>query len=53
MKTLEENKRTALENYKAAKKKYLENMDFKNPNDENWKAFCEAKRTCILLGVRI
>ena len=38
----------ALNKYKEAKKAYLEDM-----TNENWIAFCEAKRTCMRLGVRI
>lgn len=38
----------ALEAYKEAKKRYLENM-----TEENWIAFCEAERLCMRLGVRI
>lgn len=42
------NKEKALENYKIAKKSYLEDM-----TRENWIKFCEAKKICMLLGVRI
>lgn len=42
------NKETALNNYKEAKKAYLENR-----TNENWIAFCEAKTNCMRLGVRI
>lgn len=45
MKTTMEN---ALENYKNAKKAYLENR-----TNENWIAFCNAKTLCMRLGVRI
>lgn len=38
----------AKEVYKAAKAKYMETMD-----KADWIAFCNAKRTCMLLGVRI
>lgn len=48
MNKLKEQKEQALEIYKEAKKTYLENM-----SQENWKAFCEAQRNCMLLGVRI
>ena len=41
-------KERALNNYKEAKENYLSNM-----TNENWKAFCDAKRVCMLLGVRI
>lgn len=37
-----------LEKYKQAKKNYFEEQ-----NETNWKAFCEAKRDCMRLGVRI
>lgn len=38
----------ALANYKEARRAYLENR-----TDKNWRAFCDAKRECMLLGVRI
>lgn len=38
----------AKEAYKAAKESYL-----KNSTTENWKKFCDAKKECMLLGVRI
>ena len=41
-------KERALNNYKEAKQNYLSNM-----TNENWKVFCDAKRVCMLLGVRI
>ena len=41
-------KAKALEDYKEAKKTWQSNM-----TDENWKRFCDAKRVCRLLGVRI
>lgn len=41
-------KNKALDNYKEAKENYLTNR-----TDENWKKFCEAKRNCMLLGIRI
>ncbi len=46
--TLAERKREALEKYKSAKAHYLETL-----SQSDWLAFCEAKRTCMLLGVRI
>lgn len=46
--TLTDQKAKALETYKAAKVNYLENM-----SEENWKRFCEAKRNCMMLGIRI
>lgn len=48
MGNLIEKKNEALETYKEAKKNYLENR-----NNENWERFCDAKRNCMLLGVRI
>ena len=41
-------KKEVLEQYKAAKQEYL-----KNPTAENWKKFCDEKRNCMMLGVRI
>lgn len=38
----------ALETYKKTRADYI-----KSPCKENWVKFCEAKRTCMLLGVRI
>lgn len=46
--TLEAKKAAAKEVYKAAKAKYMETMD-----KADWIAFCNAKRTRMLLGVRI
>lgn len=46
--TLEAQKAAAKEVYKAAKAKYMETMD-----KADCIAFCNAKRTCMLLGVRI
>ena len=42
------NKNEALNNYKEAKKNYLENT-----SKENWIKFCDAKTVCMKLGVRI
>lgn len=39
---------TVIKAYKEAKETYL-----KNRTDENWKKYCDAKRNCMLLGVRI
>lgn len=39
---------TVIKAYKEAKEMYL-----KNRTDENWKKYCDAKRNCMLLGVRI
>lgn len=41
-------KETALKIYKEKKNAYLQDM-----TPENWKAYCEAKTVCMLLGVRI
>lgn len=38
----------AKEAYKAAKENYI-----KNRTTENWIKFCDAKKECMLLGVRI
>ena len=46
--TLEAQKIEALETYKNAKKRYLETL-----SQSDWIAFCNAKRNCMLLGVRI
>ena len=48
MKNLEQKKAEAKKVYKEARKAYLENM-----SNENWRAFCDAKRVCMLLGVII
>ena len=45
---MNEKKNEALKAYKEAKNKWLENK-----HESNWKEFCEAKRACMLLGVRI
>lgn len=46
--TLNEKKAEAKAKYIAAKARYMETMD-----KADWVAFCEAKRECMLLGVRI
>lgn len=46
--TLEQQKRAALEVYKAAKARYMETMA-----QADWLAFCDAKRVCMHLGVII
>ena len=46
--TLNEKKAIAKEKYKETKVRYFETM-----NKEDWISFCEAKRVCMLLGVRI
>lgn len=45
---LKEQKQKALEELKKARKAYLENN-----SKENWIAFCDARRNCMLLGVII
>lgn len=45
---LENKKADALKAYKEAKEEYL-----KNATRENWIRFCDRKRDCILLGVKI
>ena len=42
------NKEEAKRAYKEAKAIWQKNM-----NDENWRRFCDAKRVCRLLGIRI
>ena len=42
------NKEEAKANYKATKAAWFENQ-----TNENWIAFCNAKRVCRLLGIRI
>lgn len=46
--TLEQQKRAALDIYKAAKARYMETL-----NNTDWIAFCDAKRACMRLGVII
>ena len=41
-------KAKAFENYKECKNKYLQ-----TGTNSDWISFCEAKKTCMLLGVRI
>ncbi|MBR0090253.1 MAG: hypothetical protein IJP92_00925 [Lachnospiraceae bacterium] len=41
-------KEEALQAYKEAKERYLQDR-----SEKNWKEFCEAKKRCMLLGVRI
>lgn len=45
---MEKRKAEALKNYKEARSTYTANA-----TPENWRAFCEAKRVCRLLGVLI
>lgn len=42
------NKQTAKKNYIEAKENWL-----KNKTDKNWENFCNKKRICMLLGVKI
>lgn len=42
------NKTKALEDYKAAKENYLKDL-----TTDNWIKFCDAKRVCMLLGIRL
>lgn len=42
------NRETALNNYKNAKVEYLN-----NPTKKNWIAFCDCKRECMRLGIRL
>lgn len=48
MKKIEEQKMDALAIYKEAKKAYLTES-----SNENWINFCNAKKACMMLGVRI
>ena len=48
MKTLEEKKEIARNEYKETRKAYLADM-----SKENWVLFCEAKINCRRLGVLI
>ena len=41
-------KTDALNEYKQTRKIYID-----NPTNENWKKFCNAKRNCMLLGIRV
>ena len=45
---MEARKNEAKINYIEARNNYIENR-----TNENWIAFCEAKRVCMLLGVLI
>lgn len=47
-KSLQEKKTAARDAYKAARCNYMNEQ-----TEENWRAFCIAKRTCRLLGVTI
>lgn len=48
MKTLEEKKQIARNEYKETRKAYLADM-----SKENWLRFCEAQNNCMRLGVLI
>lgn len=42
------NKEQALNNYKTAKANYMNTMD-----KADWITFCDAKKVCMMLGIRI
>lgn len=42
------NREEALNNYKACKQQYLNDM-----SNENWIKFCDAKSVCMRLGIRL
>lgn len=48
-------KNRALEKYKLAKVEYNSTINRENPKGdfEKWKAFCNAKKECMLLGIII
>ena len=46
--TLEEQKVEAKRDYREAREVWM-----KNPTNDNWRRFCNAKRNCMLLGARI
>lgn len=46
--TIDERKTKIKMIYSESKEAYRQ-----SPTNENWKRFCEAKRNCMLLGVRI
>lgn len=45
---MEQRKAEALNSYKEAREAYTNNA-----TPENWRTFCDAKRLCRLLGVRV
>ena len=45
---MREIKNNALNKYREARKAYLENK-----TNDNWIKFCNAKRECMLLGIRL
>lgn len=47
-KNLKKRKNDTLKLYQLAKAEYLQNR-----TDENWRKFCDRKKECMLLGVRI
>ena len=55
MKNLEENKKRALQAYKTAKSEYAATITKDNIKGdfEKFKAFVDAKRACMMLGVII
>lgn len=46
--TIEERKTEARRNYKARRETWKQ-----DPTTDNWRRFCNAKRECMMLGVRI
>ena len=46
--TLEEKKAQARNDYITAREKYMQ-----TGNNKDWVVFCDAKRICRLLGIRI
>ncbi len=55
MKDLQTSKKDALAAYKVAKMAFMETISKENIKGDaaKWAEFCEAKRNCMLLGVRI
>lgn len=55
MKNLTERKTSALEAYREARDDWFATVSRKNlhGDQEKWIAFCDAKKNCMLLGVRI
>lgn len=55
MKNLQTSKNEALAVYKSAKAAFMETVSRSNigGDAEKWAEFCEAKRKCMLLGIKI
>ncbi|MCI8339221.1 MAG: hypothetical protein HFH62_11180 [Lachnospiraceae bacterium] len=55
MKDIQTSKKDALAAYKLAKVAFMETISRENIKGDaaKWAEFCEAKRICMLLGVRI